>query len=374
MIFRNASVFYQGTFQNLDVQIKEDRIVMVKKVITDQDDEETDCFGKQLLPGLVEIHSHGCMGYDFSTASVEEMEIMRAFYLSLGITSIAATIMTMGTKELKKAAQIIKKAIQMDSKGNRIVGINMEGPFLEASKKGAHDEKYLIPIDSKLFDELDALSGNNIKLVDIDPDLKGAMEFIKKYSKDKTISLAHTGCNYDTAMKAFDLGATHITHLFNAMNGLHHREPGIIGALSDRDVHAEIICDGIHIHPSVIRLMFHLCPEKMIIVSDSMSASGLEDGEYVLGGLPVHVENKKATLADGTIAGSTTNLYESMVNAIRFGATKEKAILSASLIPAKALNLQKEIGSIEVGKKADMILTDTYFRIEQVYLSGKRVK
>lgn len=371
MILKNASVFYNGTFRKLDIQTKDDSIKTISESILDVEDEVVDCTDKLIIPGLIEVHSHGCIGYDFSTASMEEIERMREYYLSCGITSIAATTMTMAVEPYKKAVKNINLAMQKDSKGCRIVGINMEGPFLSKDKKGAHDVNYLIPISEEIFEELYQLSGENIKIVDIDPDLEGAMEFIQKYKKELTISLAHTGCSYETANQAIDEGANHITHLFNAMNGLHHREPGILGALVDRDARAEIICDGVHIHPAVIRMMFKLCHEKMILISDSMCACGLKDGEYELGGLPVYVKDRKATTKDGTIAGSTTNVFECMVNAIRFGVPINQAIESATLIPAKALHMEHEIGSIEVGKKADFVIINQDYELEKVILNGK---
>ena len=249
----------------------------------------------------------------------------------------------------------------------------MEGPFLGIDKRGAHDPKYLMPIDTAVFDELNQLSGNNIRIIDIDPTLPGAMEFIDKYHEAVTISLAHTSSNYDTAMKAFDAGASHVTHLFNAMNGLHHREPGIVGAFSDHEAHAELICDGIHIHPSVVRFVYKAASSKLILISDSMCAAGLADGIYELGGQKVYVKDMKATLEDGTIAGSTVNVYEAMKRAIQFGVPKEQAILSATLIPAKAIKRENEIGSITVGKKADFIITDKEYNIEKVYIGGKPV-
>jgi N-acetylglucosamine-6-phosphate deacetylase len=154
------------------------------------------------------------------------------------------------------------------------------------------------------------------------------------------------------------------------MNGLHHRQPGLIGAFSDFDVHAEMICDGVHIHPSVIRMMFKVASDKLILISDSFSATGLEDGVYDLGGLKVYVKDSKATLEDGTIACSTITVYEALKRSIQFGVSKEQAILSATLIPAKAMNSDHEIGSITVGKKADFIILDKEYNLEQVYRDG----
>ncbi|MFV0344276.1 MAG: N-acetylglucosamine-6-phosphate deacetylase [Anaerocolumna sp.] len=376
MLLKNANVFVDGTFQKVDVVVTDDKFSSMKDISSDlvnSTDEILDLEGKFILPGCIDVHSHGCMGYDFINASVDEIEKMCEFYASKGITSILATTMTIDMETHIQAMKNIKQAMESDVKGSRIVGINMEGPFLGVDKRGAHDPKYLMPIDASVFEELYEASGNNIRIIDIDPTLPGALSFIEKYHDKVTISLAHSSSNYETAMKAFDAGASHVTHLFNAMNSLHHREPGIVGAFSDHEANAELICDGIHVHPSVVRLIYKANSEKLILISDSMCAAGLEDGIYELGGQKVNVKDMKATLDDGTIAGSTVNVFEAMRRAIQFGVPREQAILSTTLIPAKSVKADHEIGSISVGKKADFIITDTEYNIEAVYRDGQKV-
>lgn len=395
MIYKNADVFIDGKFKKADIQIKNGLFTSIEcyediltkdtssfpkpaasrenDKVQSEKEEFTDCTDKLIIPGFIELHSHGCIGYDFTTAVTGEMEKMCGFYAANGITSILATTMTIDYDIYKKAMLNIKEFKKNQKKGSRITGINMEGPFLGADKKGAHDVRYLMPIDEEKFNELNDLSGDNVRIVDLDPNLLGSIEFIEKHSKNKIISLAHTSCSYELAAKAIKAGAAHITHLFNAMNGLHHREPGLIGALSDFDVHAEMICDGIHIHPAVIRMMYKMVPDKLILISDSMSAAGLEDGIYELGGQKVYVKGGKATLEDGTIAGSTTTVYKAFKNVIRYGIPVEQAILSATLIPAKAIHADREIGSITAGKKADFIIMDQDYNIEKVYRDGTAI-
>lgn len=368
MIYKNADVFVDGNFKNVDIEVQSGKFLKISENL--MSDDAIDYTGKMILPGLIDIHSHGCVGYDFITANVTEIEKMCVFYAKNGITSILATTMTIDYDIYKTAMVHIKEAMESKINGSRIIGINMEGPFLGADKKGAHDIRYLLPIDVAKFDELNNLSGNNIRIVDIDPTLSNSLDFIRKYSKSIIISLAHTSCDYELAAKAIEAGASHVTHLFNAMNGLHHRKPGLIGAVSDFNIHAEMICDGIHIHPSVIRMMFKVDSEKLILISDSMRATGLEDGIYELGGQKVYVKDAKATLEDGTIAGSTVTVYEAMKRSINFGVPKEQAILSATLIPAKAIKADHEIGSISTGKNADFIILDKAFNIEHVYKDG----
>jgi N-acetylglucosamine-6-phosphate deacetylase len=366
--YKNAETFINGRFQNVDLCVTKGKFLLSESNLSEI--EEVDCSGKKILPGFIDIHSHGCIGHDFTTASADEIKAMCSYYISNGITSILATTVTIEYSICKAAMITIRKVMETEQNGSRIIGINMEGPFLGKDKKGAHDERYLHGLDTSMFEELNLLSGDHIRIIDIDPNLEHAMEFIEKYSQSKIISLAHTSCSYDTAVQAIRAGATHITHLFNAMNGLHHREPGIIGAVSDYPVNAEIICDGIHIHPSVIRMMYKVAPDTLILISDSMCAAGLSDGKYELGGQEVFVKDKKATLRDNTIAGSTINVYSAFKNAINFGVPVEKAIISATINPAKAIRAEHEIGSITTGKKADFIIMDQNYNIEKVYKDG----
>lgn len=369
MILKNADVFYNKGFHKLDVLVKDGKIIEIGENLSG--DEILDLKGKMLLPGFVDLHSHGREGYDFSTATPEEIGTMCMSFAKSGITSVLATSITMDFDFTKGIMKNIRQAMEADYFGSRILGINMEGPFLGADRKGSHDEKHLVSPDQKVFEEWDQISGNAIRMVDIDPNLPGAMEFVQKYSKSKVVSIAHTSATYDTACEAVKAGATHVTHLFNAMNGLHHREPGIVGMVSDYPVNAELICDGIHIHPAVIRIMFKLIADRLVIVSDSMSAAGLGNGEYELGGMKVIVKDRKATLENGTIAGSTTNVFEEVKKVIEIGVEKEKAILSATLLPAIAIHMENEIGSIAIGRKADLLVVSPEFELEKVYINGK---
>ncbi len=372
MVFKSAQVFIDKNFCYADVEVKNGVIINISDKISS--DDFIDLTGKMLLPGLVDIHTHGCLGFDFCTADTSDISKMTDFYLSHGVTSILATIITCKEERLKASVSTINKCISDDSFPSIIRGINLEGPFFSHDKKGAHDPRYLRPLDDALLRELDSLSGNNIRLLDIDPMLEGSIPFIKKHSKTRTISLAHTSCDYELAWEAIKAGASHISHLFNAMNGIHHREPGLIGAFWDNDVYGELICDGFHIHPSVIRLMFKSNAEKIILISDSISAAGLSDGEYFSGGQRITVHDKKATLQNGTIAGSTISLYDGLKNAIAYGIPPEQATLSATISPAKSVGIDKLVGSIEVGKRADLLVTDQNFELLSVFVGGAEYK
>ena len=370
MLIKNGELFVDGVFRKLDMRVENECISAIGTCAPMPGEEVVDAAGKLVLPGLIEIHSHGCVGYDFSNADEEGLKQMCAWYAAKGVTTVLATTMTNEYESYKRAVETIAKVRKQDYRGSHIAGINMEGPFLGVDKKGAHDPKYLMGISEEVFEELDGLADHAIRLVDLDPKLPGALPFIEKYSKTKTISIAHTSCDYELAREAIRAGANHVTHLFNAMDGLHHRKPGIVGAVVDEDVYAELICDGIHIHPAVIRLMFAAVPEKIVLISDSMCAAGLPDGEYELGGLKVYVKDRKAAQADGTIAGSTTNVWEAMQNVVRFGVSREKAILSATLYPAKSVGIENEAGVLAPGRAADFCIADQDLSLEAVYLSG----
>ncbi|MGF7143193.1 N-acetylglucosamine-6-phosphate deacetylase [Anaerotaenia torta] len=375
MIIKNAEVFYKGKFEKKDVRTKGGLIFAVEESLSgDEVGEVIDGSGLFLLPGFIDIHTHGRAGLDFSTAIADEFGMLYQSYAECGVTSVLATTMTVEYETTKRIMGRSGAAIESGLYGSRILGINLEGPFLGPDRKGCHDDRHLLVPAIDLVDELDELSGENIRLLDIDPTLPNAMDCIRKYSKKKTVSIAHTSSDYETACAAVQAGAAHVTHLFNAMNSLHHREPGVIGMAADYPVTAELICDGIHVHSAVIRMMFRLMGERIALISDSMSTAGLGEGEYELGGLKVFVKEKKASLADGTIAGSTTNVFEAVKNVIRFGVEKEKAILSASLIPARAIGVDRMVGKIAEGKKADLLLVTPEFDLEQVYIGGKRFK
>ncbi len=327
-----------------------------------------------VIPGLVDLHIHGAMGADFSRAKEGDLYTMGSYLLSRGVCFFAAASMTLPEKELERA---YKRAADFyeNTPGDcaRLMGIYMEGPFLSAGRKGSQNSRYIMKPDIEMVKRLDAYSKGLLKVVCIAPELYGAMDFIKELSKDHRISLAHTETDYEKAALAFELGAREITHLYNAMLPLHHRNPGLIAAGAEREeVRAELICDGIHVHPSMVRAAFKLFPGRICLISDATSALGMKDGIYELGGLKTSLKGRKLLLNDGsqTIAGSATDLYDCMLNAVKFGISKEEAIYSASLLPAEAIGCDHLIGSIHEGKLADFILCDKDLKRRRVYHEG----
>lgn len=367
MIIKNANVFSNDSFIKQDIYTDIDRI----SDSPSSTDEVIDAEGLYAIPGLIDIHFHGCMGYDFCDGTPEAIQAIADYEGSWGITSMAPATMTLGSDELTK---IFKNAAAYKSnQGAGLVGINMEGPYLSHAKKGAQNEAYLRTADLEHFRTMQELSGGLIKLVDIAPEEPGAMEFIKAVKDEVVVSIAHTTADYDTATEAFNNGASNVTHLYNAMPAFSHRSPGVIGAALDADhVMVELICDGIHIAPSVVRATFKMFgDDRIILISDSMMAAGLENGEYSLGGQKVCVTGNKATLMDGTLAGSTTNLMLCMKTAVSMGIPLESAVKCASVNPAKQLGIYNEYGSLTPGKYADIVLLNPDLSVNKVIIKGK---
>lgn len=365
MIIKNGIVFREDkTFVKEDLYIENGRIAESVDQVTDT--TEIDAAGLYVLPGLVDIHSHGAVGRDFSDNDIEGLHEILQYEYSHGITTYCPTSMTLQKEKICKIFCMMEN--WQDRKGmSHVAGINMEGPFLDDAKKGAHLQEYILPPDISFFRECNQLCKNRIRLVTLAPNMEGAMEFIREIKDEVTISLGHSAADYDTARQAFEAGACHVTHLFNAMNPLEHRAPGLIGAAAENEACvAELICDGIHVHESMVRAAFKLFPGRIALISDSMRATGMADGTYDLGGQQVHVNGKLATLSNGTIAGSATNLYDGMCNAVAFGIPLEEAIAAASMVPAKSIGIFDKVGSLTPGKRADVILADKNLKLRKV--------
>ena len=355
-----------------DIEIEDGKILRVGKDLPrKEEDLAVDCAGSYtVVPGFVDVHIHGCAGADTCDATREALEAMAAFLLAHGVTSFCPTTMTTSRETIQAALLAAKDMMDHPMEGGaRVVGVNMEGPFIAKERKGAQKEEDILPPDFPLFQQFYEESGGIVRLVDVAPEQPGGLEFVEKASQLCTVSIAHTTADYDQAKAAFDKGVTHATHLFNAMSGLHHRKPGVVGAVfDDSRVRGELICDSFHIHPAVLRAAFRLLGDRALIVSDSMRANGMPEGEaFDLGGQMVTVHQGKALLPDGTIAGSVTNLHQEIKNLVSFGVPFEQAVKAATLIPARAIGLDGEIGSIAPGKRADLVVLDENLDIAAVY-------
>lgn len=376
MFYKNAQIFcpdfrfHKGTFQVANGKFGAILPDTVPK-------DAIDLQGAFVIPGLVDIHTHGSCGSDFSDGDYAGLQKMAHYYARAGITSFAPTSITLPYADLEQAFANARRLTEEAPRGLSVLrGIHMEGPYLSSEKKGAQNAEYLENPDLAGFTALRKSCGGLVKIVDIAPELPGAMDFIKEVQKDCTVSVAHTGADYACARDAFDAGATHLTHLFNAMPGLHHRNPGVIpAAVENPNVRAELICDGLHVHPAMVRLAFGMLgAERMILVSDSGRCCGMEDGAaFQLGGQTAMLKDGIAKLPDGTIACSAIDLYQGMVNAIRFGIPKEDAIRAATYNPARAIGADKLVGSIATGKVADFLVCNADFTEKRVFLAGNEL-
>ena len=378
MIIKNGQVFNSnGRFIPADVELAGDRIVKVAPAGTLHGDEELDAAGKYVTPGFVDIHIHGAAGSDFCDGmdgSDKYVRAMQKYLGSQGVTSFLGTTMAFSEEILDRIFDAARPIFGQEGYGAVLRGVNMEGPFFNKAKKGAQAEEYIIDPDWEMFRRLWERSGHNIRLVDVAPELPGALEFAQKASKLCTVSIAHTCATYEEATAAFANGFTHTTHLFNAMPAFTHRAPGVVGAASDFAEHIEMICDGIHLNPSVVRAVFNMFgPDRVCIISDAMQACGMPNGEYSLGGQKVFMTDGLATLADGTIAGSATCQAEGFRRAVKFGVPLESALKAATINPAKAAGLYDEVGSIAVGKRADVLVLGADLHPEHIFIGGKEL-
>lgn len=378
MIIKNGQVFNSnGRFIPADVELAGDRIVKVAPAGTLHGDEELDAAGKYVTPGFVDIHIHGAAGSDFCDGmdgSDKYVRAMQKYLGSQGVTSFLGTTMAFSEEILDRIFDTARPIFGQEGYGAVLRGVNMEGPFFNKAKKGAQAEEYIIDPDWEMFRRLWERSGHNIRLVDVAPELPGALEFAQKASKLCTVSIAHTCATYEEATAAFANGFTHTTHLFNAMPAFTHRAPGVVGAASDFAEHIEMICDGIHLNPSVVRAVFNMFgPDRVCIISDAMQACGMPNGEYSLGGQKVFMTDGLATLADGTIAGSATCQAEGFRRAVKFGVPLESALKAATINPARAAGLFDEVGSIAVGKRADVLVLGADLHPEHIFIGGKEL-
>ncbi len=350
-----------------DKKFHEQDLYLKDGLITDmatEGEEVVEASGCYAIPGLIDIHFHGAMGADVCDCTMEAFEKIAEYEAGRGVTAICPATLTLPVEELKKVLALGAVFAEKRASGKlmaELVGFNMEGPFISKVKKGAQNEAYIRGCDAGLVSEFVEASKGLLKIIGLAPeDNPGFEEYISAVKDKVKVSLAHTNADYDIAMKAFKAGASHAVHLYNAMTGMSHREPGVVGAVFDsKDVTAELICDGIHIHPAAVRATFEMMgADRMILISDSLRATGMPDGEYELGGLPIIKKGKEIRLVDGgAIAGSGTDLMGCLQTVVKeMGIPLEIAVAAATINPARCIGIDDKYGSLKVGKKANVVL------------------
>lgn len=370
MIFKNVT-FYNEVFEKevADIEVENGKITAIGILEGDGRNME----GCTLLPGFVDIHIHGRNGGDFSDGDVKSLDKISASLSKCGVTSFCGTTMTLPKDKL---IEILKcgRDYMGNEAGAKLVGMHLEGPFIAPSKKGAQNGSYIRPGTMEEWCDLFDASGRNVKIITIAPEAFDSADFIHKVSGRCTVSLGHTAANAEEAQKAFEAGASHATHLFNAMTPMAHREAGVVGAAFDNEnVTCELICDGGHICPTVLRNAFRILGEdRACVISDSMRAAGLGEGTFELGGQAVYVHKggRYAVLEDGTLAASISSLFDEFKNLLSYGIDFKAALKSCTINPAKAIGMEDEIGSIATGKCADFVFVDDDMNIKEVYVNG----
>ncbi len=373
-----ASVFSKGNvFIEKDLYVK-DGFISDKAEGTEGVIDASDCYA---IPGLIDIHFHGALGEDVCDGKIEAFEKIAKYEAGRGITAICPATLTLSTEDLKKVLSLGAEFASIEHEGcAELAGFNMEGPFISEAKKGAQNPMYIRRCSTELVDEFIGVSKGLLKIIGLAPEENpGFEEYISAVRDRVKVSIAHSNADYDTAKRAFDAGASHAVHLYNAMSAMSHREPGIVGAVYDcKNVTCEIICDGIHVHPAVVRETFDMMgAERMILISDSLRSTGMPDGRYVLGGLDVIKKGRECRLADsGNIAGSTCDLFECMRTAVLdMGIPLEKAVAAATINPARCIGVDDKRGSLDAGKVADILLLNKKdLSLKAVYMKGTLIK
>ena len=374
MLFQNALLFLpDGHYHAGCLRVNGGRIAEIAGALSPLPGEETlDCGRRKLVPGLIDIHTHGRMMRDFCEGTPDAFDALAAAYIGEGVTTVCPTSMTLPLPRLEAIYAAYAAWRPSNTAGTRLIGINMEGPFLSVAKKGAHEERYIVPADTGAFDRIWRAAEGHIRLCDVAPEVRGNLEFIRAVKGRCTVSVAHTDGSYEEVMAGFKAGARGATHLFNGMSGFSHRSPGAPGAVFDGAEYAELICDGEHVAPPALRAAVRLLgPERLVVISDSVTPAGMPEGtRCALGGETVVIRGGKAQLPDGTIAGSIVSLLEELRRLIAFGIPEETALLGCTRNPARAIG-ETEIGELAEGKMADLLLLGYDYRAERVYRDGK---
>ena len=365
--------------KDMTITIEHGKIENIAKEILSvpADEEEYDLSGLILIPGFIDLHVHGAMGADTSDGTEDAIARVASYLAEHGVTSFCPTTMMIPKDSLERVLIASEHYAREERNGAKTLGVRLEGPFLSKEQCGVQNTEYaMLPSEEYVTELLKGFPKDLISIIDIAPELDGAMDFIRSLKNDYVLSCAHTSATFQCCKEAIAAGMKHGTHLFNAMNVMHHHEPGAVGALlDDPSVTCELICDGLHVHPAVLKIAIAVLGEdRAVVVSDSMRAAGMPDGEYDLGGKTVRVTNGRTDSGDGRLAGSTTNIHTEFLNLLKLGFPLKTALKACTLNPAKVIGKDKETGTLEIGKYADMVAMDQEYRIRKVWVNGRLVK
>lgn len=363
-----------GKYLNKAFKFEEGNLYIQNGLIAESssDNEVLDITGLTVLPGLIDIHIHGFAGGNIASTNMETLNNISNVLLKCGVTSIVPTLSTRSHAELIDSLTVLNKVMNKGTEGSEFLGINLEGPYLNIKKKGGMVYQHIRPFKKAEFEEYLKVSENKIKLITIAPEIEENFNAIK-YLTDKgvTVSIGHTVATAEETERSIDEGLSHVTHLFNAMVGINHREPGVVGAVFDSDITAELICDGHHINERIIRMVYKLLGrERLIFISDTGAMGGLPDGEYIFDGLVTIIKGDSCTLQNGTINGNANDLFTCLKRLVNFGIPLEDAVYCTSYTPAKRVGVLDRKGSIDIKKDADLVIVDDSLNIKYVIKNG----
>ncbi|MGI6125135.1 MAG: N-acetylglucosamine-6-phosphate deacetylase [Acetivibrionales bacterium] len=370
---KNGDVFINGTFIKANITVKGGKIVS----LSDENLHglpELDASGKRVVPGFIDIHTHGANGVDINHANSQDISNISSFFASQGTTSWIASIVTDTEENTLWCIEQIKEAINNPDNGAQLLGTHLEGPFLDPQFRGSMAEHLLKKGEYDLFKKFYDAADGTIKYITVSPEVDGVLELIKEIRKlGIVVAIGHSGADYDTTMEAINNGATCVTHIFNGMKAMHHHSPNIAGAVLESDIYCEAICDGRHLHPGVVRLIIKTKGlDRVVAVTDSITATGLPDGEYYLGVNKVRVTNGDARLVSNDVrAGSTLTTNKALQNLVEFTGRKlEEIIPLLTKNPATVMNIIDSKGTLDVGKDADIVLLDDALNVDTTIVGG----
>lgn len=343
------------------------------RIAPEDSGELVDIGGKRIIPGMIDIHTHGHGGFESTEVDAAGMTAMAKSYASVGTTSFMATMMSQPLERLERCVDSALAA--RGGEGANILGVYLEGRYISVAKKGAHDPKYIAKPDPDELESLIKRAGSLVFYTICAPDVPGTKELVERAKKlGALVAIGHSNATYEECAECIGWGADSFTHLYNGMSGFSHRAPGCVGAALANDTYVELICDGVHVAPAAVKVAYRAKKDKLILITDSAPAAGLPEGNYKMGGADVVVRDGAVFLTDGTLTGGSISLFEAMKNLTRFaGIALEESIPTATEHPAKLLGVYGDVGSLEVGKRADFIVLDDKNDISAVFVGGEKI-